>query len=55
MKYQVKATQTICKYLTIEADNESDAFEKAQAMAEDGEIHFDDESFLDIELNVEIV
>ena len=55
MKYQVKATQTLTKYITIEADSEDNALEKAQIMAEEGEIHFDDDTFLDLEMNVTIV
>lgn len=55
MKYQVKVTQTISKFFSVEADDEHDAFEKAQAMVEEGEIRFDDEPFLRMDMNVEIV
>ena len=55
MTYQVKAIQTIIKHIEIEADNESDAMEKVQTMAEEGEIHFDDEPFLDMDVTVQIV
>ena len=55
MQYQVKAIQTIYKYFSIEADSRDDAFEKAQTMAEEGEIHFDDEPFLKMEVDVSLV
>ncbi|MDY6327715.1 MAG: hypothetical protein SPL42_00160 [Bacteroidales bacterium] len=55
MKYQVKATQVICKFFAVEAENEPEALEKAQAMAEGGELRFDDELFLNMEVNVELL
>ena len=55
MKYQVKATQVICKFLAVEAENEPEALENAQAMAEGGELRFDDEPFLNMEVNVELL
>lgn len=55
MNYQIKATQTITKCFTIEAESEGEALEKAQAMAEEGRIHFDDEPFLDMETNVQVI
>ena len=55
MKYQVKATQVICKFLAVEAENEPEALEKAQAMDEGGELRFDDEPFLNMEVNVELL
>ena len=55
MQYQVKATQTIYKYFSVEADSEDDAFEKAQTMVEEGEIYFDDEPFLKMEVEVSLV
>lgn len=55
MQYQVKVTQTTYKFISVEAENEYEALEKAQTMAEEGEIHFDDEPFLEMELNVDIV
>ena len=55
MKYQVKATQICYKYFTVEANDEDDALEKAQIMADEGELHFDDEPFIDMEVNVEVI
>jgi len=55
MKYQVKATQIVCKFLAVEADDEPEALEKTQAMAEGGELRFDDEPFLNMEVNVELL
>lgn len=52
MKYKYRVTQTIYKYIEVEADNESDAFDEAYQMLEDGEIHFDDDHFLRIECNI---
>jgi len=54
MKYKIQATQTIYKYIEVEAVSESDALEKAQTMIADGEIHFDDEPFLKMEVDVTI-
>lgn len=55
MKYEIKATQTICKYISVDAESESDALEKAQTMAERGEIRFDDERFLQMDVNIEVL
>lgn len=55
MKYEVKATQTISKYFSIDAESESDAHEKAQAMAEEGEIPFDDEQYMHLDVQVEVL
>ena len=55
MNHLVRATQTIVKYFFVDADNEDIALEKAQTMAEEGEIYFDNDSFLEMELNVDIV
>lgn len=55
MNYQIKATQTITKYFTVEAESEAEALEKAQVMAEEGRMHFDDEPFLKMEMNVQMI
>ncbi|MCQ2318262.1 MAG: hypothetical protein MJZ90_05030 [Bacteroidales bacterium] len=52
MKYIFKASQTIFKIIEIEADNEEKAAENAQQMLEEGEIHFDDEPWLEMETNI---
>lgn len=52
MKYKYKAFQTIYKIIEIEAATEIEAEEKAQEMLEEGEIHFDDEPWLDMETNI---
>lgn len=54
MKYQIKATQTIYKYFPVEADSRDEALEKAQTMAEEGVIRFDDEPFLNIDVQIEL-
>ena len=53
MKYKFKASQTIYKVVEIEAANEDKAYEKAQRLLEEGEIRFDDEPWLemDVQLN----
>lgn len=53
MKYKFKASQTIHKVVEIEATDEDKAYEKAQRMLGDGEIHFDDEPWLEMEVNIE--
>lgn len=55
MKYEIKATQIICKYIYVDAQSESDAFEKAQKMVEDNEIHFDDEPYLNMDIQIEVL
>lgn len=52
MKYTYKASQTIFKIIEIEANNEEKADEKAQQMLEEGEIHFDDEPWLEMENSI---
>ena len=52
MKYTFEVTQTIYKYVGIEAENESDALNKANQMLEEGEIRFDDEKYLKMECNL---
>lgn len=55
MQYQLQATQTIYKYFTVEADNEDQALEIAQNKVAEGEIHFDDEPFLKMEVDVKLI
>ena len=55
MKYTIKATQTIYKFIEVEADSKSDAFEKAQEMEEEGLIRFDDEPFMKMEVNIDVL
>ncbi|MBQ9439897.1 MAG: hypothetical protein IJU35_04830 [Paludibacteraceae bacterium] len=55
MKYKFKATQTIYKYVTIDAADEESAFEQAEDMLADGDIRFDDEPYLDIECDINMV
>ena len=55
MKYQVKVIQTINKNIFVEAESESAALEKAQTMAEEGEIYFDDEPYLDMDVVIEVM
>lgn len=54
MKYNIQATQTIYKYFEVEATHENDALEKAQTMVADGEIHFNDEPFLKMDVDIRI-
>jgi len=51
MKYRFEVTQTIYKYVDIEAHDEDEAYEKIEEMVGEGEIHFDDEPFLKLECN----
>ena len=51
MKYKFKASQTIHKIIEVEARNESEAYEKMDELLEEGKIRFDDEPWLDIEVN----
>lgn len=55
MKYKFKATQTIYKYVTIEAADEESAYEQAEDMLADGNIRFDEEPYLDIECDINMV
>ena len=52
MKYKFKASQTIYKIVEIEAADEDKAYEKAQRMLDDGEILFDDEPWLEMEVDI---
>lgn len=52
MKYKFEATQTITKYIELEAESKEDALEKADEMLGEGAIHFDDEPYLKVECNI---
>ena len=52
MKYKFKASQTIYKIVEIEAANEDTAYKIAQRMLEEGEIRFDDEPWLEMEMQI---
>jgi len=49
MKYKFKVSQTIHKIIEIETDTMIEAEKKIQLMLERGEIHFDDEPWLDMD------
>ena len=55
MKYKFRVAQTIYKFIDVEADNEEDAMDKVSEMLGDGEIHFDDEEFLKMECDFELL
>ena len=55
MKYKFEVTQTIYKYIEVESDNKEDAMDKVSEMLGDGEIHFDDEEFLKMECNFDLI
>ena len=52
MKYKIQAKQTIYKYFEIDADNSGDALEKAQDMLCEGDVRFDDEPFMKMEVDM---
>lgn len=55
MKYNIQATQTIYKFIEVEANSKSEALEKAQALEEEGKICFDDEPFMKMEVNIDVL
>lgn len=55
MKYKIQATQKIYKFIEVEANSKNEAYEKAQAMEEEGKIRFDDEPFIKMEVNIEVL
>ena len=52
MKYRFEVTQTIYKYVDVEATNEQEAYETVDKMLFDGKIRFDDEQYLKTECNI---
>lgn len=52
MKYKFEVTQTIYKYIEVEASDESEAYSKVDEMLGEGEIHFNDEPYQKIECNI---
>ena len=51
MTYKFRVSQTIHKIVEVEAQNESEVYEKMDEMLEEGKIRFDDEPWLDMEVN----
>lgn len=51
MTFKFKTSQTIYKIVEIEAPSEGEAQEKIEQMLGEGEIRFDDEPWLDMEVN----
>ena len=51
MKYKFEVTQTIYKYIEVEATDENEAYGKVDKMLGEGEIRFDDEPFLKMDCN----
>ena len=49
MKFRFEVTQTIFKYLEIEAKDKDEAYDRIEEMVGAGEVHFDDEEFLKME------
>lgn len=52
MPYKFEATQTIFKYIEVEAESKEEALEKADELLGEGGIHFDDEPYLKVECNI---
>jgi len=52
MKYSFRIRQIIYKNIEIEASSEDDAREEVERMIGDGEIHFDDEAWLKMEIDI---
>lgn len=51
MNFKFKISQTLHKTLEIEAQDENEAYEKMDEMLNEGEIRFDNEPWLDVEVN----
>ena len=52
MKYSFRIRQIIYKNIEVEASSEDDAREEVERMIGDGEIHFDDEPWLKMEVDI---
>ena len=52
MKYKFKARQIVYKTIEVEAGDRETALEEAQRMLEEGEVRFDDESWLEMETDI---
>lgn len=52
MKYSFRIRQIIYKAIEVEASSEDDAREEVERMIGDGEIHFDDEAWLKMEVGI---
>lgn len=55
MKYKFEVTQTIYKYIEVEASDESEAYGKVDKMLGEGVIHFDNEPYLKVECNIKAI
>jgi len=55
MKYKFEVTQTIYKYIEVEAADESEAYGKVDKMLGEGDIHFDNEPYLKVECNIQAI
>ena len=51
MNFKFKISQTLHKTLEIEAQDENEAYEKMDELLNEGEIRFDNEPWLDVEVN----
>lgn len=51
MTFKFKISQTLHKTIEIEAQDENAAYEKMDKMLNEGEIRFDNEPWLDMEVN----
>lgn len=51
MTFKFKISQTVHKIVDIEAQDENEAYEKMDEMLNEGEIRFDNEPWLDVEVN----
>lgn len=52
MTFKFDVTQTIHKYLEVEAESKEEALDKADEMLGEGLIRFDDEPYLEVECNL---
>ena len=55
MKYKVRVSQTIYKQVEIEANDADEASDRIGEMLGDGDIHFDDEPFLQMECDYTLI
>ncbi len=51
MNFKFKISQTLHKTIEIEAQDENAAYKKMDEMMSEGKIRFDDEPWLDMEVN----
>lgn len=55
MKYKFRVSQTIYKQVEIEANDADEASDRIGEMIGDGDIHFDDEPFLQMECDYTLI